>query len=680
MTERVGAKTTPGPAQQTGDPHFSVDLAFRQAAPQGFGDRHNSWAWSMQWWRGKLYVGTNRAWHCAEHAAFNAAFPLFFKYPPKDPDAACTPVPFDLPLQAEIWCWTPETDTWERLYQSPRDVPIPKQPGRFVARETGYRYMTVFTEPDGTEALYVSGVNARFIWRPVPAPRILRSIDGRTFEPLPQDPGTFMGDLDKCSFRTLVTYRDRLYVHVGSVRGEGILLESSDPARGNDTFRQVSPQGMQVFEMLPYNGYLYLGLRDPKRGYSVCKTGATGTPPYEFTTVVPPGAHSPNPSYSVISMFIYKGRMYVGTDRPGEVIRINPDDSWDLVCGAPRETPSGWKYPISGLDTGFGNWLNAHIWRMMEHRGRLYIGTWNLATDFRRVEGAEDILNPHLGFDLFETGDGWHYSAITTSGFDDRFSNGVRSFASTPQGLFVGTANKWEGLRIWRGVSVPGQDEPEDRSGGLAARNGDTPGDRAPAAARPAAPQRVEIEAAEERVVLSWEHPGGVTRYRIYRAQVNQVRDQVMSNKFMSRMLRVVRSMLFFMPDLYMPPVPGEVWVPEAFQEVATGQEPCWVDTTLVPGKRYQYQVRAEEGGQLSVASNTVSAPSLAMPVTFDSLRQTIDSWSSTGKLSKDAGVDAMLEHLEQARSRLAANDGPGAQASLQQLAAALAGYPEHNA
>ena len=36
---------------------------FVSMAPQGFGDRQNSWPWSMQWWNGYLYVGTNRAWH-----------------------------------------------------------------------------------------------------------------------------------------------------------------------------------------------------------------------------------------------------------------------------------------------------------------------------------------------------------------------------------------------------------------------------------------------------------------------------------------------------------------------------------------------------------------------------------------------------------------------------------------
>src|SRR5262245_26764578 len=119
-------------------------LQFQQVAPQGFGDRDNSWAWSMLWWRGKLYVGTNRAWHCAEIAGMHSAFPLFVKYPPRNADADCTADPCDLPLQAEIWRWTPETDRWERVYRSPKEIPIPGRPGKYVARDVGFRDMAVF--------------------------------------------------------------------------------------------------------------------------------------------------------------------------------------------------------------------------------------------------------------------------------------------------------------------------------------------------------------------------------------------------------------------------------------------------------------------------------------------------------------------------------------------------------
>ena len=432
---------------------------FTLAAPQGFGDRQNSWAWSMIWWRGKLYVGTNRNWMCVQ-AAMNAyAFPGI-PYPPNDPDVECAPEPEDLELQAEIWRWTPETDTWERVYQSPNDIEIPDHPGKYVARDIGYRYMAVFTEADGTEALYVTGVSARGYIKGIPPPRILRSTDGVTFEPVPQDPGTFLGDLDTLDgldmngFRTLKAYKGRLYTTVGRIYGNGILLEAENPAGGNDNFRRVSPPGMTIFEVAPYNGFLYVGTTDVQSGYSVLKTDASGEPPYSFIPVVTNGGYrTPRPSGSVLSMFVFKDRLYVGTDRPAELIRINPDDTWDLIIGTPRDTPDGRKEPLSGMGDGFDYWLNWHIWRMGEYNGWFYVGTYDASTFLHTIPWLEPILRPHMGFDLYASQDGVHFTMITRTGFDDMFNDGLRTLESTPYGLFLGTANPYYGLQIWRAAA-----------------------------------------------------------------------------------------------------------------------------------------------------------------------------------------------------------------------------------
>jgi len=605
----------------------------------------------MLWWKGKLYVGTNRAWHCAERAGLHSAFPWFVRYPSDDPDAECTRDPSDLPLQAEIWRWTPETDEWERVYQSPRDVPIQGRPGKYVAREVGFRHMAVFVEPDGAEAMYVSGVNARFIFRPVPPPRLLRSTDGFTFEPVPQDPGTFMGELDTCAFRTITIYRGRLFVLTGTIQGDGILLESSNPAGGNDHFRQVSPPGMKLFEMTPFNGYLYLGLRDPKRGYAVMKTDATGSPPYTFIPVVTDGAFLSQPSRGVISMHTYKGRLYVGTDRPcTEVIRINPDDTWDLVIGPPRETPDGWKYPLSGLDAGFSNWLNGHIWRMQEYNGRLYIGTFNMSTHLREFPGLDPVLKPNYGFDFFETADGWHYAPITLTGFDDKFNCGLRSFAVTPYGLFVGTANNWYGLQIWRGT-------PKDH-----------PADEAAAQCQP--PERLEVERHDNQVLLSWEHPGGAKRFRIWRANVTDERRAVEAHPFLAPILRVLRrAILPVKPDLYLPPLPDKLWIPGAYTEIGVTEQLYYSDWTTVVGQRYLYYVRAEnEKGELSTPSNVVAVPPLTPPVTFKGLLQALDGWTKRGRSEAAQDARGIREEILKARACLAAGDVAGASDLLQQL------------
>ncbi|GAB4558298.1 MAG: hypothetical protein Kow0047_03290 [Anaerolineae bacterium] len=445
----------PGEPLQRGD-FFSV-------APQGFGDRQNSWAWSMQWWNGRLYVGTNRAWHCAEIAALANLLPGKVTYPPEEPEVECTPDPEDLPLQAEIWRWLPETNSWERVYQSPADVQLSS--GKMVARDVGYRGMTVFTEPDGTEALYVTTVSPQFIFPDltnVPA-RILRSTDGVHFEPVPQDPGTALGNFPFSVFRNPIEFNGRFYVTGGTVQGSGVLLESDNPALGNDHFRIVSPPGMIVSALSVFNDQLYVGTRSIGEGYGVYRTSAQGEPPYEFIPVVEKGGYllsSRNPE--VLSMQEFNGYLYVGGNGiavgslgPGaaaELIRVAKDDSWDLIVGYPRLTPDGFKYPLSGLMAGFGNLFNAHMWRMAVHDGNLYVGTFDTSTTLRNDPKVGPLARQFMGFDLYVTTDGLHFTPVSTNGFEDPYNFGVRTLASTPYGLFLGTANYYYGLQIWLGT------------------------------------------------------------------------------------------------------------------------------------------------------------------------------------------------------------------------------------
>ena len=438
---------------------------FTPAAPQGFGDRQNSWAWAMQWWRGHLYVGTNRAWHCAEIASLANLLPGHVEYPPDDPDIECTPDPTDLPLQAEIWRWTPDTDSWERVYQAPADVPLPGYQDKFIARDIGYRGMTVFREADGTEALYVTGVSPQFMGFPglnkLP-PRILRSTDGVHFDPVPQDPGTALWNFPFSVFRNPISYNGRFYVTGGTVQGSGVLLEAEHPELGNDNFRIVSPPGMIVSDLAVFNGWLYVGIANRREGYSIAKTNAQGEPPYTFVTVVEKGGYLENGTNSeILSMEIFNGRLYaggngikIGSLGPGaaaELIRINPDDTWDLVVGYPRVRPGGgFIYPISGLEAGFGNVFNAHMWYMINHNGVLYVGTFDSSTTLRNDPELGDYARLFMGFDLYASVDGVHFTPITTDGLGNPFDFGVRTFASTPYGLFLGTANYYYGLNIWR--------------------------------------------------------------------------------------------------------------------------------------------------------------------------------------------------------------------------------------
>jgi len=457
---------------QNGPPLVRSD--FTPIAVQGFGDRQNTWAWSMEWFQGKLYVGTNRAYECVVQASIANILPS--AYPPSDPDIQCTPSPSDLPLQAEIWSWTPATNTWARVFQSPNDVPIPGT-NKFTARDIGFRGMYLFQESDGTQALYVGGCSAKAIYSGAPQGRLLRTTDGVTFTPVPQNPGTFMGGLGKTCFRGGASLNGKLYVVATDYKGEGVIIESADPKVGDNSFRQITPQGALAYEVGSYNGFLYVTFVN-NAGFDLYKTSAVGTVPYTFAPIFTNGGYKqPKGNPIGLSMVVFNSDLYVGGDSVqttstvfcavhiscvqaifanggAELFRVHADDSWDLIVGQPRSTPAGMKTPLSGWGPGFDWILNQHMWRMEVFDSRLYIGTYDLSTELRNASGIGPGLVPELGFDLWYSSDGIHFNPVDIRGFEDKFNYGVRSIKATPNGLMIGTANPFYGLEVFRG-SLP---------------------------------------------------------------------------------------------------------------------------------------------------------------------------------------------------------------------------------
>jgi hypothetical protein len=590
---------------------------FTQAAIQGFGDRHNSWPWAMQWWNGSLYVGTYRATACVEQFELQQALgPVLFPYPPPDPYVECTADPADLPLQAEIWRLTPPSGQWERLYQSPNDVPNPDRPGKFVPRDMAYRTMTVYREPGGSEALYVGGVTTKAMWHGgVPAPRLLRSTDGVTFSPVPADAGTVMGDLPNATFRSLTSFNGQLFVINGIRQGSGIILASSNPSAGNDAWQQISPAGLYAFELEVFNGWLYVGVFDPVNGYALLKTRATGTPPYSFVPVIDHGGELPSPSDFVTSLSVFDGRLHVGTGavllpgKPTEIVRVDADDTWDLLVGPPRQTAQGMKRPLSGIGDGFANGFNDHVWRMAAQNGTLYAGTYDSSTYWRVLPLVASRLQPLLGGDLYRTPDGRYFSPVTMNGFGDPFSFGFRNFADTPGGLFVGAANPFSGLRIWRGQA---------------------------AAPRIGAPQRVEVEMSAGRPVLTWRGVAGAARYDVWRARLQTITQY--------------------------PGLLGQPLVPGQFAQIATVLTPLFADQPAPEGAQFLYLVVAQNAaGQQSDPSNVVQAPSLAEPETFMTLLALIDTLHARGHFLSEAAAFATSAGVQQAQFTAAGGDIPGA-------------------
>ncbi|MCH7883880.1 MAG: thrombospondin type 3 repeat-containing protein [Planctomycetes bacterium] len=478
---------------------------FRQVGVQGFGDRGNSYVWSAAFFRDKLYIGTNHNFLCIARSA--GGVPLSGALPQLPVE--CESKLLDTDLRGRIYTLDPATNEVELVYISPT-VSVLTSDGTRVrtAQDAGYRTMIVFREPDGTEALYV-GTFAT----PGTAsaqPRILRSVDGRIFRELPLE---FSNPDRFGSFRSLTIFKNRLYV-LGIGRGGNsalsALLEASDPASGR--FRVVSvagfgdPVNLSGFELAVFKNHLYVGTGTLSEGFQLLKTQAAGQPPYAFQKVLVQGAFRGSKNQNIVSLYPYQGYLYVGTGLnfvglslvpdisigPAELLRVKADDTWEIVAGEARDTPDGFKEPISGKKSGFGNAFNGYIWRMVEHDGVLYVGTFDtsviaqFSTDIE-IENNEDRVDldfpPFLvdlvgradpdeigdiisavsgGFDLWSTTDGVNWELVSHNGLGDEYNYGVRTFVSTPWGLYLGSANPFFGFKLYLG-QPPGTDTDGDR-------------------------------------------------------------------------------------------------------------------------------------------------------------------------------------------------------------------------
>src|SRR3546814_6022836 len=72
-----------------------------------------------------------------------------------------------------------------------------------------------------------------------------------------------------------------------------------------------------------------------------------------------------------------------------------------------------------------------------------YLPTYAWPPDIAAVlrRWSPDRLAETGGFSLWRTDDGVHWEPVTRDGFGNKFNWGGRTFASTPHGLFVGTAH-----------------------------------------------------------------------------------------------------------------------------------------------------------------------------------------------------------------------------------------------
>lgn len=439
-------------------------IDFAPIGRNGLGDPLNAYPHSMAWLNDALFVGTTRSNLCMLRASKIQT--NITHWPVECPDDL-----YDQDMRARVLKWDPKSGTWHTVHVAPL---IPGRDERPLPREMGYRQMMIHQGPsDPRPALYIGTYAPARAW----GCNILRSLDGETFEVLPR-PDHFEDDVN--SLRILTSFQGRLYTSPTgrsggrpNMIGRAVILTCDDPVHGGwepacePGFGD--PGNIGVFELVVHGDFLYAGTANLK-GYQVWRTRGDGPPPHTWERVLTEGAFRGPLNQGAASLCGFGPHLYVGSgiqhggidieNKVGpagpELVRIHQDGTWDLIVGQARDTPDGPKAPLSGYPPGFGNPFNGYFWRMTEHDGWLYLGTfdWSLMLRYsrpdnwppllRRIMEREDIdtlMTAQAGADLFRSADGENWLPVTRSGFDNAYNYGIRTFASTPNGLAVGLVN-----------------------------------------------------------------------------------------------------------------------------------------------------------------------------------------------------------------------------------------------
>jgi hypothetical protein len=482
-----------------------ASLGFAQAVdgPHAQGSGLNEYAWSMAWFKGKLYVGTGR---------FETD---------GTPSSLAT-------MTGQIWAYTPggadgASGTWALALQSPGGIIAP--------REFGYRWMTVCNF-NGNDYMFVATAG-------VLQGNILRTSDGVNFTPLSRTgyPPNSVG------FRTMVCFTETsgkqmlisTEVGVGGDVGtydtdlsdNPIVLANDDPT-GNGPWRNYSPMRMGdptnnvIFTMYGSGNTLYAGVANQVTGAQVwqttgcvvssTRTGGNCVP--NWTKIIDRGAGrllddtGQVQNQGISDMMAFGGAIYMGVSTgthnkpPAEMWRLRADGKVEIVIGDPRFNygsdpnapstnpayPSNLRcgLPLEDIDGvggandcpptsrrggGFGVVSNAaggyppgnasYFWRLHNYA---FNATSAPQGDNRLYTGTLQARGPGAvkGFDILASPDGLTWTTITNDGLGDSNQLGMRTIASSPFGLFVGSANRSfssgagpVGCSVWLGSPAP---------------------------------------------------------------------------------------------------------------------------------------------------------------------------------------------------------------------------------
>ena len=421
--------------------------------------RQNNYCWSMSELDDYIYVGTGRNIILVILQTYfgnNLNIPTSIYAPNQD-------------NKAEIWRHKKDCpDSWEKVFAVEDE------------REYGFRYMVNFRPFDGNPALYAASAATQGHMQ------VYKSVNGVVWKSVLSDvkpDSTITGT----SSRAMVVHKGKLYLAAIDETGLGpktLLYSSKDPEffpweletpEGTDPNK--NPQG-GISNMAVFNKRIYVAT-STATGVQVWRTNKEEPEVDDWTLVVGNGFGDEDNVYS-LSMGIFKNRLYVsGTKelplawaipRGCDIVRIDKYDNYEVLVG-----PNS----VSGIWSGFCNPFNVYAWQIQEYEGELFISTFDDATNMQLIlelllanreniplpqlivdilieiyEIVVELLNRFkypLGFNLYVSKNGLDFDSVFLDGLDNRYNYGGRIlFVDRDNDLYIGTANPYQGLEVWR--------------------------------------------------------------------------------------------------------------------------------------------------------------------------------------------------------------------------------------
>lgn len=287
--------------------------------------------------------------------------------------------------------------------------------------------------------------------------RILRSDTGRRFEEI-------ASPSDSMALAGFAASEDWMITAPAVVeemaQGKKARLPSEEVAifgksKNNSSWTPVAPEGLGegirggVSALTWAMGRFYVAIEDPFRGFELWSAVPGEALPWDWTRVLGRGAARFSLAPRITAMAEFGGALYLaaaisetgfGVERAGpaaaELLRVQADGSWDVIVGAPRFSPDGFKVPLSGMSPGFDDPFAATITSLGVFDGVLYAGTRNTRAEYA-LHKPDETSPPEGGAALWASTDGEEWQQVPTAGHDTPAVNAVRGLADGPNGLRV---------------------------------------------------------------------------------------------------------------------------------------------------------------------------------------------------------------------------------------------------